>query len=573
MRLIALGGAIAFVLAACQQSAQPAADQPPLCRGEQTAIESVQGSGAESPLTGTVVAVRGIVTRVEAGRGIYIEEPGARTDLRVSRALYVADAALSGGSRPGQDLGISGHVTELGSGPDTLTALVEPDAHSVCAESTEAPLTRVGLPLAGPEREGLEGMRVALDGALSLSDVYDMVRGEWTLAAGEPVRVPTEDLAPGAAAAEQARESWNRTIRIVLPGPDYPALPAGTLIHHAEGVMGNADGHQRLFLEATPRVAATSPTAIDPPVAGSLRIVSLNLLNYFNGDGEGGGFPTARGARSPADFEAQQTRIRSALSLIQPHLLAVQEHENDGFGDRGAARSLLDLLNATGSSDWAFVDPGVGPVGGDIITVGLFYRTAALEPVGPADLLDGAAFEHLSRVPIAQRFRERASGKVLLVAVNHLKSKGRCPDGGPDADQGDGQGCWSRARVDAVNALTPWLAQLAQSAGIARVLILGDMNAWRREDPIAAYRDAGYIELVEQLSGVPQYSYLFFGQRGTLDYALASRVLAAEARQAVIWHVNADWPREMPLPQPWLRMSDHDPVIVDIDFSQAATSD
>jgi predicted extracellular nuclease len=261
------------------------------------------------------------------------------------------------------------------------------------------------------------------------------------------------------------------------------------------------------------------------------------------------------------------------LVRIQPHLLAVQELENDGFGPHSAARSLLGLLNETGSDDWTVVDPGSGPIGDDVITVGLFYRQQLLEPQGPPAILRGAPFTGLSRQPLAQRFRDRASGQAFLVAVNHLKSKGRCPDQGPDSDQSDGQGCWNRARVEAVEALTPWLDEQARSSATEQVLILGDMNAWRREDPIRAYRDAAYVELVETLSGLPQYSFLYFGQRGTLDYAFASPALAQSARRAFIWHSNADWPGGMALPQPWLRMSDHDPVIVDLEFSQAATSD
>jgi predicted extracellular nuclease len=99
------------------------------------------------------------------------------------------------------------------------------------------------------------------------------------------------------------------------------------------------------------------------------------------------------------------------------------------------------------------------------------------------------------------------------------------------------------------------------------------MNAWRSEDPISAFRTGGYIELVETLAGLRQHSFLYFGQRGTLDYAWASPQLARQARHAAIWHINADWPRDGALPQPWLRLSDHDPVVVDFDFSQAATSD
>jgi predicted extracellular nuclease len=338
--------------------------------------------------------------------------------------------------------------------------------------------------------------------------------------------------------------------------------------------MGHDGRAQRLLLESTPRAAAAVNIPLDPPPPEPyLRIVSANLLNYFNGDGRGGGFPTERGARTPQEFAAQRDRTRGALARIRPHLLAVQELENDGFGPASAARSLLDLLNETGDGDWAVVDPGSGPIGGDLITVGLFYRQQVLEAVGAPEVLRGAAFERLSRQPLAQRFRERASGEEFLVAVNHLKSKGRCPESGPDSDQGDGQDCWNRARVEAVNALAPWLAELGHESAAGRVLILGDMNAWRLEDPIRAFREAGYVELVEDRSGLPQHSFLYFGQRGTLDYAFASPALVQAARRAFIWHSNADWPGGMALPQPWLRMSDHDPVIVDLEFSQAATSD
>ena len=80
------------------------------------------------------------------------------------------------------------------------------------------------------------------------------------------------------------------------------------------------------------------------------------------------------------------------------------------------------------------------------------------------------------------------------------------------------------------------------------------------------------IDLVEHLDGLPQHSFRYFGQAGTLDYAFASPQLVGRARSASIWHINADWPRNMDLPAPWLRMSDHDPVVIDLDFNQASTS-
>jgi predicted extracellular nuclease len=558
-----------LLLPACGETPPPPAA---LCAGEFTPVAAVQGGGYASPLLDARVSVTGIVTRVVPNRGFYLEDGAAITSERASRGLFVAARDLSHVAA-GQRVAVDGRVSETGSGRDTLTALADAEVTATCAEGLELPLSVVQMPLGARQREALEGMRVAVGGDLVLADHYNLHSGEATLSAGGPLRIPTEDAAPGTAAVKAARGNRARELEVALPGPEPAALPVGTLVEDVLGVMGHDGREQRLLLESGPRTQAANTPPDPPPAEPYLRIVGANLLNYFNGDGKGGGFPTERGARTPREFAAQQDRTRAALARIRPQLLAVQELENDGFGPDSAARSLLDLLNDTGHADWAVVDPGQGPIGGDVITVGLFYRTGVLDAVGPPEIHAGPAFTALSRQPLAQRFRDRASGQDFLVAVNHLKSKGRCPERGPDSDQGDGQGCWNRARVEAVSALAPWLDELARKSATERVLILGDMNAWRLEDPIRAFREAGYVELVEQRSGLPQHSFLYFGQRGTLDYAFASPALARAARRAFIWHINADWPRDMAQPLPWLRMSDHDPVIVDLDFSQADTSD
>jgi predicted extracellular nuclease len=104
------------------------------------------------------------------------------------------------------------------------------------------------------------------------------------------------------------------------------------------------------------------------------------------------------------------------------------------------------------------------------------------------------------------------------------------------------------------------------------------MNAYRQEDPIRAIQNAGFIELMdpEGASGNgtgPVYSFLYSGQAGTLDYAFASSALLESVQRAFIWHVNAVLPANMAMPQPWMRFSDHDPVVVDIRLRQSSTSD
>ena len=86
---------------------------------------------------------------------------------------------------------------------------------------------------------------------------------------------------------------------------------------------------QPLFSTENPRTAAPDD------VGGSLKIVSFNVLNFFNGDGVGGGFPTSRGADTFSEFVRQRIKIYEAMKAIDGDIVGVMEIENDGF-DRTA---------------------------------------------------------------------------------------------------------------------------------------------------------------------------------------------------------------------------------------------
>jgi predicted extracellular nuclease len=561
-----------LLLAGCTDSVPPPESAATTCGSEVTPIPVLQGDGYSSPLNGNESTIRGVVTYVIEGDGFYIEEPGPHRAVGSSKAMFVSDEGLSRSILPGQQLALMGRVSELGSSLDKLTSLTDLSGYKICSENLDLPLTAAELPLNSVDREALEGMRLSFAQDLTVTDIYNLSRGEFTLSSGGILRVPTDVVLPGPAAIELARKNGNDSILASLPDDDWGAFSVGSAVSATAGVLGHNGRKQQLFLSSARVADKAAPDSPEPAAEGAIRVVSSNLLNFFNGDGQGGGFPTERGAESLEEFKAQSARIQAAMARMQPDLLAVQELENDGFGPDSAARSLLDLLNDTGHDDWAFVTPGSNRIGGDVITVGLFYRQQVLEVIGPARVLDGPEFQRLSRQPLAQLFRERRTGNSFLVAANHLKSKGRCPDNGINSNQEDGQGCWNTARLSAVRAQAPWLESLAAEMGTDSIIVLGDMNAWRNEDPIRQFRDFGYIELVEQLSGLPQHSFLYWGQLGTLDYAFASSALAEYARKAEIWHINASWPQKMEQPQPWLRASDHDPVIVDLDFSQSATS-
>ena len=157
-----------------------------------------------------------------------------------------------------------------------------------------------------------------------------------------------------------------------------------------------------------------------------------------------------------------------------------------------------------------------------------------------------------------------------------LKSKGsNCADGSDanDDDTQTGQGNSNGTRTQAMREQLDWLDTIATNG---RVLLLGDLNAYRNEDPITLTEARGYTDLLDLWLGDDAYTFVFNGEWGYLDHALASDALLAEVVGVQTWSINADEVRLLDYnsefkpsnyldalyqADPW-RASDHDPVIV-----------
>jgi predicted extracellular nuclease len=241
------------------------------------------------------------------------------------------------------------------------------------------------------------------------------------------------------------------------------------------------------------------------------------------------------------------------------------------------------LNAALGAGTYDYISTGF--IGTDAIKQALIYRPASVEPVGSHQLLTSAVDSRYddsrNRPALAQAFLEQASGSTFTVVVNHLKSKGSACGPGDDDPQ---QGNCNQTRTLAAQALVDWVATDPTGSGSPNYLIMGDLNAYDKEDPIDAILEGAddtpgtsddWTDLVHLYQGEHAYSYVFDGQLGYLDHGLASGEMLASITGTTIWHVNADEPDILDYdttfkqpPQDALyepnayRSSDHDPVIV-----------
>ena len=148
-----------------------------------------------------------------------------------------------------------------------------------------------------------------------------------------------------------------------------------------------------------------------------------------------------------------------------------------------------------------------------------------------------------------------------------------------DPNKHDGQGNCNEVRRNAAAAIADWLQTDPTASDDPDFLIIGDLNAHVMEDPLTALKDAGFVNLIEIASDGNAYSFVFDGQSGALDHALASSSLVSQVAASMEWHINADEapahdynlengrnPSIFDGATPY-RASDHDPVIIGLDLS------
>ncbi len=595
--------------------------------GGTTAIHTIQGSGAASPLIGTQVTVEALVVADFQGvgniNGYFVQTPDGSHDAdpATSEGLFIFDSGNLTPVAVGNFVRVSGTVTEFQS-QTQLSSLTEA---VVCTGGpTTATPANVVLPFSAldyPER--FEGMSVALTQTLTVNETYNLGRGGiLTLAVGR-LQQPTNVVLPGApASALQAANNLNWITLddgSLLQNPDpiiYPTpaglsalntVRSGDSVSQLTGVLtqGNPGWSTpgilyRIHPLSTPTFTATNPRPAAPnPVraGGSLRVSSFNVLNFFLtlDTTNTAPFPCGplqnqecRGANTALEFTRQRDKLLQALYILNADVIGLMELENTPNVE--PLQDIVNGLNAlAGAGTYDFIDAGlINP--GDVIKVGIIYKPALVQPVGGFAILNhlvDPTFTNINRPALAQTFQETsANGGRFTMVVNHLKSKGCSGATGLDADQGDGQSCFNATRTAAATALLNWIATDPTGAGDPDFVILGDLNSYAKEDPIGVLETAGYTNLEIAFEGPNGYSYVFGSQAGSLDHSLANASLFPQVTGATTWHINADEPGVLDYNTEFksagqivslynadaYRTSDHDPLLIGLDLTPAAAS-
>jgi predicted extracellular nuclease len=611
------------------------------CAASFTPIHQIQGSGPTAAITGNVTTQGVVVGDFEGPiasglQGFFLQDATGDGNAATSDGIFVFTGDPSVDVSRGQVVRVTGFARERFNqtalnGANSNNAAV-PAANIVpCGTGSVTP-TQVSLPAPAPTSqptalEQYEGMLVRMPQALVISEYFNYDRfGELVLGLPLPGETrhftPTSIVEPGAPHVERFNQYLARRITLDdglgSQNPGFTRHPNGAGFSLSNSFRGGDTVANTLGVMSWDfnlwRIQPTGPATYTPvnvrpgPLESveGIRVATMNTLNFFltldiepnapsgqpplPGDNACGPLQNVecRGADSnqPTEFDRQRTKLLQALSGLGADVIGLNELENTtGVDPLSDPNGIVPGLNAMlGAGAYDAIDTGT--IGGDAIKVGLIYKPGVVTPVGGFKLLtssvDPRFIDTLSRPVLAQTFQVNATGARFTVAVNHLKSKGSACTGDPDT--GDGQGNCNLTRKAAAEALVDWLATDPTGSDDPDFLIMGDLNAYAKEDPIdSVLRGADdvlgtgddYTNLVQKYEGQFAYSFVFDGMAGYLDHGLANSAVVDQVLGATEWHINADEPDLVDYDTSFksatqdtffepnqFRSADHDPLVV-----------
>jgi len=373
-------------------------------------IAEIQGTGSASPLAGSTVTTKGIVTAAypDGGfKGYYIQTPGTggALDLASHTAsdgifVFQSTGAFPAAVQIGKYVQVTGSVTEFfGMTELNVAAADVSDLGTPPAGVTAA--TTSSWPRTDAERESLEGMLYRPTGDYTVTNTFTTNQfGEVGLASGtKPLIQRTEVEKPGPASASPT-EADNAARAVTLDDGssiNFLATSGGLLVNGnltppyisqtspvrvGEPVTFTSDvvvdfrNSAWKFQPTSPVVGpanSNSPvtfanTRTSSPEAGylgnaDLKVASFNVLNFFttlgadtpgctsfkDRDGDGSTVNSGcdpRGAWDSADFARQEAKIVKAINALGADVVGLMEVENSARLGEPTDEALNTLVAA-----------------------------------------------------------------------------------------------------------------------------------------------------------------------------------------------------------------------------------
>ena len=496
-----------------------------------TAINAIQGTGATSPLVGTMVTTRGIVTGVKYNNGFFIQEPDdavAGAPGAASEGIFVYTSAPPPAiAAVGNLVQVSGIVTEYKPGRAPLTELSSP---TVTLVSTGNPLPTAvqltsSLPAPGgawDQLERLEGMRVRVDSftvtapttgttnepnatGSSYGECFGVVTGVPRPFREEGIQQP--DAAP-AGNTIPPLPRWDSNPELLrfdsdgLVGATRLDLPSGAVLTGLVGPLDFAYDRYSILQDPSAGPGVTSgpgPRAVSTPLPSEFTVASYNLERFFDDSNDPAiGEPVLTATAFANRLAKASLGIRNYLKT--PDVVGIVEMEDLPTLQKLATKISTDAV-AAGQPDPLYASYLVegNDVGG--IDVGFLVKTALVAPSTPRVSVvsvtqerDGTLFtnpdgttETLNdRPPLMLRaVIHNAAGASfpVTVIVNHLRSMGDVDSSAAGSNGWATNGARVRAKRLA-QALD--LADLVQDLQVAtpteRIILVGDFNAFDVND-------------------------------------------------------------------------------------------
>lgn len=294
-----------------------------------------------------------------------------------------------------------------------------------------------------------------------------------------------------------------------------------------------------------------NPPSVDMRGEHNVLVCGANL-EYYLVENIGQGM----GPRSYYDHQQQRTKVSKALATIHADIYGLVEVEQ---GQSALAEIAADLTKRTGDH-YDYIDDG-GSASGTYTKSGYVYNADRIQPVGVLTMNSSVVKNRKA----AQGFILLENGERFIYSINHFKAKSGSGTG-KNADQGDGQGIFNYSRVQEAQSVLQNIEAYQYYYDDSDILIMGDLNAYAKEDPIRKFTSAGMYDLHRFFHADSSYSYVYGEQAGYLDHAIANQALINQVTGMGAWHVNSDesdqYTYDKSDDETVFRYSDHDPVLV-----------